>query len=295
MSKINDLQVKVARKIESQHSYKIKDLKEYSRQGLLNLFKSCSKQINHIYWSQKNSALKVIKAKDRNCYILELENKPIGILVFKNLPLLEEQAISSEKGYIELKSFFLFDRFWEGHIWKLWDFLLNEINQNYPDIDWIYVSVSKKKAESSLHMFKKMGFSPLYESYNKYTKDGDIEVFLYCPIGSELHSHSRELTLSEPYFSQLQNGTKTVEWRTGKNFEQYKIWDIIIFKNRHRILKKTITNITKYSSLEDYLDQEGVNNCLPWENSKEKAIEIYNKIPWYKEKIKKYWIIAFKF
>lgn len=261
----------------------------------MNIFKAWSKQINHIYWSQKNSALKILEAKDRNCYILELENNPIGILVFKNLPLSEEQAIPSKKGYIELKSFFLFDKFWEGHIWKLWDVLLNEIAQNYSDIDWIYVSVSKKKAESSWHMFKKMWFQSLYESYNKYTSDGDSEVFLYCPLGSELLSHFRELTVSEPYFSQLQEGIKTVEWRSGRSFEQYKIWDTIIFKNKHRILKKTITNITKYSSKEEYLDQEGIDNCLPWEHDREKAIATYNNIQWYREKIKKYWIIAFKF
>lgn len=295
MFSIMSLQKMIDEKVSKISQYGVKSLQDYTTQELFSLFKSWSRQINHIYWSQKKNALKILNANDRDCYILELDEKPIGILVFKNHPVMEEPSLSSKRGYIELKSFFLFDRFWEGHIWKLWELLFTEITQCYPEIDWIYVSVSKTKARSSLNMFKKMGFLPLYESYNKYLQDWDSEVFLYCPLCVDLLPQERELSISEPYFSQLQDGSKIVEGRSWKSFEKYKIWDSIIFKNKNKVLKKTITNIVKYKTLEDYLDQEGVDNCLPWIDNKEKAIEVYNQIPWYKEKIKKYWIIAFKF
>ena len=64
---------------------------------------------------------------------------------------------------------------------------------------------------------------------------------------------------------------------------------------KHRNVEKEIKDIIRYSNVEDFLNNEWIENYLPGIDNFEKAINIYNNIPWYKEKIKKIWIVAFKF
>lgn len=56
---LQGLENKIIGKINSSSNYSIKTLEEYSKRQLLGLFKSYSRQLNHIYGLQKNSALKV--------------------------------------------------------------------------------------------------------------------------------------------------------------------------------------------------------------------------------------------
>lgn len=291
---LQGLENKIIGKINSSSNYSIKTLEEYSKRQLLGLFKSYSRQLNHIYGLQKNSALKVYNGWDRSCYILEFNDKPIGILVYKNDLLYEDSVIDTNHWYLEIKSFFLFDDFGEWHIWKLWDFFLSEVHKDYKNLDGLYVSVSKNKAKASLHMFKQMWFSPLYETYNKYLVDWDSEVFLFYPIWVNISSHYRSLIVSEPYFSQIKNGEKVVEGRVWKEFDHYKIWDVIVFHNKWETIQKQIKNIVKYNSLDEYLDNEWVGNCLP-AFTKEEAIQRYDSTPWCGEEIQKYGITALRF
>lgn len=288
------LQDYINSKINIVNEYGLKKLSMYTKEELIDIFKSCYKQLSPIYGSQKQSALKLLKWSDRDCIILEYKNRPIGILAFKNSPIHEESSIQTKNWYLEIKSLFLFEQHDEGHIWKLRDILLKEL-ENYKNIDGILVSVSKNKAPWSFNMFRNIGFNPLYEVYNKYKTDWDSEVYLYYPLHKNLLSKNRILTLKEPYFSQLSSCKKTVEWRSGKNFEYYKIGDVITFINWNKQISKKIANIIKYSSLEEYIENEWLENILPWIKTKEDAVRIYEWIPGYKEKIKKYGIIAFKF
>ena len=262
------LQEYINSKINIFNEYGLKNLSMYTKEELIDIFKSCYKQLSPIYGSQKQSALKLLKWSDRDCIILEYKNRPIGILAFKNSPINEESSIQTKNWYLEIKSLFLFG---------------------------ILVSVSKNKAPWSFNMFRNIGFNPLYEVYNKYKTDWDSEVYLYYPLHKNLLSKNRILTLKEPYFSQLNSCKKTVEWRSGKSFEYYKIGDVITFINWNKQISKKIANIIKYSSLEEYIENEWLENILPWIKTKEDAVKIYEWIPGYKEKIKKYGIIAFKF
>jgi len=76
---------------------------------------------------------------------------------------------------------------------------------------------------------------------------------------------------------------------------KYKKRDIITFHNSWECVKKEIKNVIRYSNIEDFLKNEWIYNCLPWVKNIKDAINIYNKIPWYSEKINKFWIVAFRF
>lgn len=288
------LQKVISNKIKAA-DYHFSSLSQFSKEKILKVFKSFSKQLNPIYWSQKESFLKLLDGNDRDHFILEHQSKPIGVLAFKNSPQKEILSLENNVGYLELKSLFLFDDFWKGHIWKIWELLLQQIHEKYNNLDGVVVSVSKNKASWSLSMFQKLGFKELYEVYNKYTQNWDSEVFLYLPLQVDLFPKTYELPVYEPYFSSLMNGEKTTEWRTGKSYEKYKNGDSILFKNKWKVCQKTIRQVIKYPTLEAYLEQEWVENCLPWVKTTEEAIQLYQKIPKYKEKIKKYWMVAFRF
>lgn len=168
---MKNLQEKISEKLdyEKKENFLIKKLQNYTKNEVLSIFKKFSKQINYIYWSQKNFFLKLLNFDDRNSYILELNWKKIWVLVYKNSLQNEEKNLKLKNWYIELKSFFLFDEFWEWNIWYLWDLFLKEIEKNFGEkSDWIYVTVSKTKANSSYEMFKKIWFEELYSVKNEY-------------------------------------------------------------------------------------------------------------------------------
>ena len=127
----------IASKINKDTNYKISTWSEYSQQQIFSVLRSYYRQLSPIYSNLKDNILKVIKKADRDYVFLEHNEKPIWILVFKNQLLSEESCIETKNWYIELKSMFLFDEFWKGHIWKLWEIFLNTIQRNYPNADGI--------------------------------------------------------------------------------------------------------------------------------------------------------------
>lgn len=143
-------------------------------------------------------------------------------------------------------------------------------------------------------MFKKLWFSELYSVYWEYNKN-DIESHLFLDNNNAIKWNNFELTIRKQYFDFIKNWQKTVEWRSWKQFLNYKIWDKIIFLNWWNKVERIITWIIRYNNLKDFLENEWIKNCLPWIKNIEEWVKIYNSIPWYKEKIKKFWIIAIQF
>lgn len=166
------LQEKISEKLDSKEKEDIfiNKLQNYTKNEILSIFKKLSKQINSIYWSQKQFFIKMLEWKDRNSYILELNWKKIWVLVYKKFLQNEEKNLNLKNWYIELKSFFLFDEFGKWNIWYLWDLFLKEIEKNFLEkSDWIYLTVSKTNANSSYEMFKKLWFEELYFVENEYS------------------------------------------------------------------------------------------------------------------------------
>jgi ASC-1-like (ASCH) protein len=301
MNWIKQVQDIVDKKLKSKENndwnldYKINRICNYSKDKILEIFKKFSKQVYPIYWFQKDSFLKLLNKWDRTTFILEVDWKEIWVLAFKDELQKEDNVIDSNKWYIEIKSFFLFDGFWKWNIWFLWNEFIKYIKENYSDADGSYVTISETKANPSLKMFKKIWFQELYSVHNEYSNDNSLETHLYLPLDKKQKINKIKLPIKKEYFDLIKQGVKTIEWRSWKNYNNIKIWDIIEFKNWNKIIIKKVKYIIRYSTIEDFLENEWIENTLPWITDINQAIDIYKNIPWYNQKIKKFWIIAFKF
>ena len=101
--------------------------------------------------------------------------------------------------------------------------------------------------------------------------------------------------LSEPWFSLILLGLKTVEGRKNKGrFQAMKVGDIIEWTNQDFMERKITTVITKkveYKTFEEYLTAEGLQNCLPGIPSLEHGLSVYFKY-FTKEDEAKYGVVA---
>ena len=101
--------------------------------------------------------------------------------------------------------------------------------------------------------------------------------------------------LSEPWFSLISLGLKTVEGRKNKGkFKEMKVGDIIQWTNDDFDNRTVLTKITKkveYDTFADYLNNEGLEKCLPGMPSLEHGLSVYFKY-FTKEDETKYGVIA---
>ena len=104
--------------------------------------------------------------------------------------------------------------------------------------------------------------------------------------------------LSEPWFTLVSLGLKTYEGRLCKNrFHNYKEGDIIKWVNddfgKERFCLTQITNITIYETFEEYLNDKGLENCLPGMPSLDHGLCVYFKY-FTKEDEEKYGVVSFE-
>lgn len=87
--------------------------------------------------------------------------------------------------------------------------------------------------------------------------------------------------LSEPWFTIIMLGLKTVEGRLNKGvFKELNVGDTITFYNDdviYREYKTKITKISYYDTFEEYLNKETLNDCLPGYTNIEDGLEVYYK------------------
>jgi len=105
--------------------------------------------------------------------------------------------------------------------------------------------------------------------------------------------------LSEPWFSLIKVGLKTVEGRLNKgDITSLAKGDCIKFVNtdlgfiRNYTIK--ITSIYKYTSFREYLEKEKLEKCLPAIETIEDGLKVYYKY-YSKEDEEKYKIVAIRF
>jgi len=103
--------------------------------------------------------------------------------------------------------------------------------------------------------------------------------------------------LSEPWFSLILLGLKKVEGRKNKGrFHDMKKGDIIEWYNDDYLKRSFLTKVVdkvQYSSVEEYLQKEGIENCLPGIPSMDHAVSVYYK--WStKEEVQQYGFLAIK-
>jgi ASC-1-like (ASCH) protein len=87
--------------------------------------------------------------------------------------------------------------------------------------------------------------------------------------------------LSEPWFSLISLGLKTVEGRknSGK-FKDMAVGEIIEWENsdfKHRSVKTKIVSKQIYKTFEEYLLTEGLDKCLPGMKDIEHGLSVYFK------------------
>lgn len=97
------------------------------------------------------------------------------------------------------------------------------------------------------------------------------------------------ITISEPWFSYILNGRKTIEGRLRKDkFAELKVGDTIIINNQ---LSKIVKRITKYNRFLNMLLLEGIDKVLPNIQTLEGALQIYRQF-YTKEMEETYSVIA---
>lgn len=110
-----------------------------------------------------------------------------------------------------------------------------------------------------------------------------------------------EMTLSEPWFSLIKNNIKTIEGRIyDEKRKQINVGDTIKFYNKDKsdYLTKLISRIIIYypcvdNTFDKALREAKLKNILPGITTYKKGVEVYESIPGYKEKIKKYGFVLF--
>lgn len=103
--------------------------------------------------------------------------------------------------------------------------------------------------------------------------------------------------LSEPWFTLIKLGIKTVEGRLNKGaFKEMKVGDVIIFYNEditYRQIWVKIVEINNYQNFDEYLRKERLKKCLPGYTKIKDGLEVYYKY-FSKEDEMKYKVKAFK-
>ncbi len=102
-------------------------------------------------------------------------------------------------------------------------------------------------------------------------------------------------TVSEPWFTLISLGLKTVEGRRNKGrFREMKVGDIVQWENNDfapRSVNTIITRKAEYSTFKEYLETEGLDKCLPGIPNIEIGLSVYFKY-FTKEDEKEYGVVA---
>ena len=89
------------------------------------------------------------------------------------------------------------------------------------------------------------------------------------------HNHK-----SEPYFTFLKNGKKTIEGRVGKGwYQNINIDDHIVVYNEEETdsIETVVKRVAKYKSIKEMLTNEPLGEMLPDVNSIKNGINVYRR------------------
>lgn len=104
----------------------------------------------------------------------------------------------------------------------------------------------------------------------------------YTNLQNKLHGGTNyKENLSEPWFSLISLGLKTVEGRKNKGrFKEMQVGDIVQWTNndfKERSVLTKITGKTEYKTFEEYLEAKGLDKCLPGIPTLEHGLSVYFK------------------
>jgi ASC-1-like (ASCH) protein len=98
------------------------------------------------------------------------------------------------------------------------------------------------------------------------------------------------------FFDALQDGTKAIETRAASpQYIHVKRGDTLMFVCNGERLLKTVARKQKFSNLPALVHAYDFRLINPFVHSKREFFDMYNDFPMYKQKIKKFGVIAFEF
>ena len=107
------------------------------------------------------------------------------------------------------------------------------------------------------------------------------------------------MKLSEPWYTFVKEGVKTVEGRIyDDKRKKLNVGDIIIFTNTEgngKLKQKKIIKLKVFKTFEKGIRYSKLKNILPIIKTYKDGVKIYRSIPGYKEGIKKYGFIVIFF
>lgn len=117
----------------------------------------------------------------------------------------------------------------------------------------------------------------------------------YSKNTSTMENKKYSVSVSEPWFSLILLGLKTVEGRKNRGlFAQMKVGDIVEWTNDSIIPRSVQTRIigkAVYPTFREYLETEGLDKCLPGINDMNNGLSIYYKY-FTKEEEKEFGVVA---
>jgi ASC-1-like (ASCH) protein len=113
---------------------------------------------------------------------------------------------------------------------------------------------------------------------------------------------NKTFNVSEPWFSLIQSGQKSVEGRLAKSrFAEIQVGDLLkwtnsdqVGKDQKPIVREFITRVSAivyYKDFETYLAKERLKNCLPGVRTIKDGVAVYHKF-YPKEERQKYKVMA---
>ena len=119
-----------------------------------------------------------------------------------------------------------------------------------------------------------------------------------------MSSEIKSFNVSEPWFSLIQAGTKSVEGRLSKSrFAEIQAGEIIRWTNEEQktksgkpVTREVITKVSAvvyYPDFEKYLATERLKNCLPGVRTIKDGVVVYHKF-YPKEERQKYKVMAIR-
>ena len=123
-------------------------------------------------------------------------------------------------------------------------------------------------------------------------------------LTSALTSEIKTFNVSEPWFSLIQAGTKSVEGRLAKSrFAEIQAGELIRWTNEelktkdgntvYRYVVTRVSAVTYYPDFEKYLSAERLKNCLPGVRTIKDGVAVYHKF-YPKDERQKYKVIAIR-
>lgn len=96
-------------------------------------------------------------------------------------------------------------------------------------------------------------------------------------------------------FEAIKNGQKTVETRAAApKYRKIKTGDCLVFVCGQDRLEKHVASVSLFASLDQLLAKIDLKEIMPSVSSRQEAEKIWYSFPKYREKIKKYGLVAWK-